>query len=1658
MKIKSIKNFRWWYKSFVKERKTDNNTDENFIGTYFRSNGQATKKGFFEMFHGDKPDIAGYLPSILKIAEDGQAIYEFLQNAVDCNSSHFYIFYNDHYFLAINNGEPFDLTGLQSILNIAQSPKKNSDKIGRFGIGFKLVHRLVGKNEGVEELVNEYKGPVLFSWSRPNSIFDFILGENIQPIYHSKENPKEYLNAPWLLKILVTNFPAEPNETIKDIKYKDRVVFEQSELDDMVGFLKKSFEIHPDLQNPEKLKNILRQGSMFFLRLGEGKREMLDRDYENLKKGVEYSMNTLKRLEKVYINEEEIEKQPLELFEFAISKDTSEFSEIAEAGLEYKECDIKVAFGYYSDYKQSHKLKVSPNFYKYFPMGDENNGFSFIIHCDSFSNESNRRKLQADAVNKKLFPVIAQRVIERLDTLKQIDRNAFLRFYANLLLSDIPDKQNNDWLKPIFFDTLLSYLQANIPTFNGIVANNTYVKIKKTNFDFDFQKIGITNIDWFIWYKDEDKELISESQKVSKLHLETWDSSDIILNCNAVSFNSWIATLEKPIEEQFWVETRTISNTKWTKQNQIAFIKFTKLKLLSFTDNTFKSIEEAKILPKSIILNEGLLTIADILVKSKLNVSLRYFTKGESASPLSILVHQSISYLNNDILLFNKIIENADFSLLEPNEKIKLITFFENLEGIGKAHIQNLNLFQNTEGVIKPLKELLPFNQKTPLWLYNYKVKSEEYSEPLKKYLLQEKEIYKTLILPNWALIIVSISDVVDFYAKVKYYFDLEEGNTPLSKQAFIHTKEGFKVSNEVFYNPKVTQIQNYQHIQSALSNLLDCPTPTKNILSYLKDVPFKADIWDFADWELVQGVELSLDETKAILSFTSLNNEFFFERCLIERNEEGYLITEKTKDSYQFHANKTTIVNFIKINLSSNFKQLPSELSGFRDEKGILQKEDLHIQLLEEVDVDDFLEELIDIVEYSAKHKIFAKINTITFNGSEKYERNDIQYKILDLACRELQKNPNQQEAFRKKIRIETSDATLELSEIQPSNDDVVFENGKYKLSLAQILPNSFQNSDFLTNIIRHFSELGIQRQQLETLFGISKELDFSHIIKLVLDETKGKLQNTQQLLFIVLYHNLIGDKNYNDEGIFKIEDFLGNWQYLYTHYIHNFSFISNTVILHKKYSDLKHLLSINENNPIFPNGDEELILEPYFSENSLVIPYFGTIGNLSDIEKKSFIDFLFNQWGKKNKKTIIKKIDWSKINEIETLKILGFNPNYSVYPNEYALQEEKLPKYLTDWIEVNETDNKLKFLYDFGVSISASLTVKLRKYLQSGGVFTKSQINKEGKEDLIFNTFEWLKSNQIEITSDEAYKVFVEMVDFVNEERKEGGDLIIETKFDFTKLSIDSFEWNEAFYKSWKEKIENKYSIYLYSGKLPKIISLDEISDYVFREYNEDDIAVNETLIYVNSHKDIEKLLYTLVIQELMTSEDLLELYQTKKEVSSSSEVEVLKNEVSRLRGIIENLTKVSGTASYSPTVSHDDYHDEIKEKSEKFLNLHLQKEYQNNVVWLNSNEDGSFFESWENHDFQILDDQGNILNYIDCKGTPANKKTIYLTQNEWDFFLSNTDNYQIYRIFNIDATPRVLKIDNLLDWLLDGRIVPYLLKTEEIKGGRVFLTITN
>lgn len=126
-------------------------------------------------------------------------------------------------------------------------------------------------------------------------------------------------------------------------------------------------------------------------------------------------------------------------------------------------------------------------------------------------------------------------------------------------------------------------------------------------------------------------------------------------------------------------------------------------------------------------------------------------------------------------------------------------------------------------------------------------------------------------------------------------------------------------------------------------------------------------------------------------------------------------------------------------------------------------------------------------------------------------------------------------------------------------------------------------------------------------------------------------------------------------------------------------------------------------------------------------------------------------------------------------------------------------------------------------------------------------------------------------------------------------------------------------------------------------------------------------------------------------------------------------------------------------------------IRNSSEEFLFDLLKKKYHERVKWLN--EKG---ESYSDHDFEILDFDGSVEYFIECKGTPKSKSTFYLTKDEWRLFLNHTKNYQIYFVTNTFTNPTAIFIDNLLDWLLKGKIVPYLKEKQVIKEERVFLTL--
>lgn len=154
MKVKDIAAFRTQWRNA--EGYNMKEWDEHFIGSV---HGNQTY-GFYRMVNGIVDHIKADLSPKLQNAQDEQAIYEFLQNAADSNATDCAVIYDSDFFMVVNNGKPFTDKDLKALLNSFQGTKsdkskaENCEKIGRYGIGFKLAYRLM---ENLMELMSYWK-------------------------------------------------------------------------------------------------------------------------------------------------------------------------------------------------------------------------------------------------------------------------------------------------------------------------------------------------------------------------------------------------------------------------------------------------------------------------------------------------------------------------------------------------------------------------------------------------------------------------------------------------------------------------------------------------------------------------------------------------------------------------------------------------------------------------------------------------------------------------------------------------------------------------------------------------------------------------------------------------------------------------------------------------------------------------------------------------------------------------------------------------------------------------------------------------------------------------------------------------------------------------------------------------------------------------------------------------------------------------------------------------------------------------------------------------------------------------------------------------------------------------------------------------------------
>ncbi len=832
MRTKNIQQFRTLWRNQEGYKMSD--WDENYIGSVH----DGKLFGFYRMVNGIVDNIKADLTPKLQNAQDEQAIYEFLQNAADSQSTECAVIYDENFFMVLNNGKPFTDKDLKALLNSFQGTKsdkskaENCGKIGRYGIGFKLAYRLMGKSDGADELLNQLAGPLLYSWHNSKQfkeLFDYK-GAAVNTL----DNKIDGNDSAWLLKIILACFPVGLGEKVKDLDYQNKELFSQEELSDLVGFMNK----HRD--KLEKLT--MPQGSLFFLKFGPKKHEKLKESLLNIQSGIGYSMNTLKTLEKVVLQDTIVEKYGIDFEKFSVQPGTEDFMRIDP---EFPSCPIDIALGFPKDFEQMKQLKRSPNIYQFFPMRNERHNMAYFIHATSFAKITDRTRLddQGEA-NIESFRFIAKTLKKNLAKYKQENFSKFALIYKALILSDKSDEYDADLINNHLYNPMLEFVRSAIPTHKKNFYLKDLVVVKDTRLNIDPMSLGIGK-EWFFWTDlDKDRDIMNEAVNNAKLGLRRWGLKELILEAGSQLVDNLLEHLSASEYAVFVSELKTI-------EFDSAFLeKFQYVKCFRFSDNKgnlqYFSIKDLQSQTNVFLMSERLMPYKEEI--KAMGFGVLEFNIQDYAVILKHLEKQ-LDYLSSDRSLFLKISERTVSANLSAKQKHRLFEFMSKLNGIRADELRKLALFSNGYGLVVPLQSLLSPTAKVEPWLEDFKINKAEDADVLHPYYAQADswELYEFIISPQWNNLVKhsTLKDdetIKAFYERVLQYYRLKPGmSKPVdSKTVYVDAATGFTEPKAVFYYKTLSEATDYNSLRSAFQKAAGLLLPHPISLEYFAMDPFR--------------------------------------------------------------------------------------------------------------------------------------------------------------------------------------------------------------------------------------------------------------------------------------------------------------------------------------------------------------------------------------------------------------------------------------------------------------------------------------------------------------------------------------------------------------------------------------------------------------------------------------------------------------------------------------------------------------------------------------------------------------------------------------------------------------------------------------------------
>lgn len=1351
MEIKDIRIFREFYKTNIIEVK-DSNRNPHFAGDVRMTDER--EFGFFHMFNGHG-DIENKLTTILNIAGDSQAIYEFMQNAVDADSKTFFLAKygteDNPYLIVLNDGEYFNLQSIISILAIGASSKyRNPDNIGQFGVGFKLAHRLIGADNSLKELLEENKGPLLFSWANGEltQLADINELQTIDPGCKSFGNDAvSTSDAPWLFKIVATNFPCLINDPVLDAKGRAAdSLFTEEDLVALKGAAKQCLEQCKESVN-------FQTGTLLVIPLHPAKVEHV---IGQVPKGLEVAATIISRRAKkahdlrTQIENTNLAPEQLNAEQWELREDETS----GRLGNEQVK-NVELMFLYGNPF-ESNSFKGKPQFYRYFPMSLEQHGFRFAIHSNALTLSSARTELQENDSNKfllgKLVPLLEKRLKEY--AVNNYDR--FCELYASILLSNRGEGANEwiqgrQWLESILWQPLMQMLKNNVPfRQNEVFAladqpERVVIKNSRLPIENWYNK---EHSGWFIWKEKEQSQVCFEANE--KLGLKSINLLDVLADASSTNaINAWLSQSADHAAEFL----KELNDTPFEDYDKTIILKNVNLLNLWWFGDAVYSIDKLakdENLKYHLINFGPLKEIKDELKKVDILTSFHFLDDYPAIErPIRESVQRLLPYLfNYEELNKHLSIKFSVTAELNPENKRKIFGSIESAVRSGANTVARridtmkpLALFSNKRGEVKSLFQLSSVPD-LPQMLQGWRInEGETVGLNLSEYLSNSKEaIYDHIIKPFWEDIAKQENQDpeqrVSLFRFVKVCYTLKPTMGALPTDVIFFTEAGIRTNQ--FYHPTLTDLDERDYkILSDLLPKIGCHLPQKTLLGFYNEAPF---LLPASNTIMLEGLlePLHPDIAKVLLSwllkaFPELAKDYLY--C---NTEDGKVtLKKKLPGVNNYIAGQEEIRHYITNYFSAVLLPLPNTLRDLIGDN-VLNGEKLLERLI--IEAKSQKGNLLDlsslILKYgndTSKQKLLSDVPPIDITKT--LEINSLDHSLLKL-CFSISNGNALRESLGKLAYITKDNKKLSLNGLQNRGSDALIvdhpKKGKLSFSVNQLLGGEANEiNQVLTSIADHWEKLGLGTlEKISIALGVNEHRNIKDVWEQMLQHLHdGKIENGEQLSFIWA---VLKPKDYENLDL-KVKTLAGWAPLKHPFYLQSLPFIPKEKVLDREYETITKILKLD--NELLESSDWTLQTSPFLKVNQLVMP---GIENIIEQDRPAFWKYLFKIWETAGCPNKIILPDSAQ----SWLDLLGLLPTQYILAENYSLPEEKIPTQLL--ISYGLAEDKIdRFMAALGAQEDNAAVVKTRKFFNKDG----GNIETGMTPSQIVSTLKWLSVNRIEV-----------------------------------------------------------------------------------------------------------------------------------------------------------------------------------------------------------------------------------------------------------------------------------------------------------------------